>query len=362
MRRKANMELFRIVLMISIVFGHGFRWGGLRDALTFPSILYIITQILDIIDTPAVNCFVMLSGYFLITTDFKVSRILKLWLQILFYSVVLCVLMCFCGQATFSPKSVALSVIPVISNRYWFATNYVALYLLFPFINILLNKLDKRQYQVMLAVEFFLFSLVSMIPGVPGFNSLGGNSLIWFVVLYTIGGYLRKFPTSTEKEKNQQKKLVLEYIGMILLMFVLSEAVMWLTGRLTGERQAGARITGYTSILCVITCVIIFRIFEGIRIEGKAAKIITAISPLCFGVYLIHEHPAIRHPLWDTIGLGWAADKWWLPLGMIGEAIAVFVFCAVIEYGRQKLFGLIPGRVWNAVDEKCNKLIRCELK
>lgn len=47
---------------------------------------------------------------------------------------------------------------------------------------------------------------------------------------------------------------------------------------------------------------------------------------------------------------------------MIGEAIAVFAVCAVIEYGRQKMFGLISGRAWSTVDEKCNKLIGCELK
>ena len=250
-KRQSNLELFRIVLMIGIVFGHGFLWGGVQSNLSFPTTLYCVVKILDIIDTPSVNCFVMLSGYFLISASFKISKILKLWLQILFYSLVLYFILVVTGHVPFSLKDAAFSFIPVISNRYWFATNYVGLYVLFPFINRVIRDLDKRQYRVLLAGELFLFSLVAMIPGVPGFNSLGGNSLIWFVVLYTIGGYLRKFPST-----DTTRKLFIRYVAMIILMFALSEAVMTATQHFTGERLAGARITGYTSILCVYTCVL----------------------------------------------------------------------------------------------------------
>ena len=32
-KRQSNLELFRIVLMIGIIFGHAFRWGGFRATL-----------------------------------------------------------------------------------------------------------------------------------------------------------------------------------------------------------------------------------------------------------------------------------------------------------------------------------------
>ena len=350
------MELLRIVLMIGIVFGHGFRWGGVQDHLTASSGLYFIVRLLDVICIPAVNCFVMLSGYFLVDARFKISRILKLVLQIIFYSVVLYLVLAVLGLVPLSLKTLVLSFIPVISNRYWFATNYVALYLLCPFINRLLRGLDKRQYQVLLGVELFLFSLVSMIPGISGFNSLGGNSLIWFVVLYTLGGYLKRNPS-----KMPVSRLILCYAGTVLFMFLLSESVMWAATFYSGQRQAGSRITGYTSILCVLTSVLLFRIFEGLNVGEKAGRIINRISPYCFGVYLIHEHPYVRDVLWNAIGLGRMADRWWLPLGMIAEAILVFAACCVIEFLRSKLFSLIPKKTWDRADEKWDQMIACEL-
>ena len=149
-QRQANMELFRIVLMIGIVFTHAYHWGGVQDHLVFPSAMYYVIKVLDIISIPSVNCFVMLSGYFLISARYKISRIIKLWIQVIFYSLFLYFVMCCIGTETFTPQAMALSLIPIISGKYWFATNYVALYLLFPFINIVLNRLEKRQYQVFL--------------------------------------------------------------------------------------------------------------------------------------------------------------------------------------------------------------------
>ena len=116
--RKANLELLRIVLMIGIVFGHGFLWGGVQDKLVFPSALYCIVRVLHTIEIPSVNCFVMLSGYFLITAEFKISRILKFWLQVIFYSVVLYLLLAIFGLSTFSIKSFVISFSLFIFKRF----------------------------------------------------------------------------------------------------------------------------------------------------------------------------------------------------------------------------------------------------
>lgn len=40
-----------------------------------------------------VNLFVLVSGYCLVTTEFKLSRIVRLWVEVEFYSVV-CTLIC----------------------------------------------------------------------------------------------------------------------------------------------------------------------------------------------------------------------------------------------------------------------------
>lgn len=352
-QRRANFELFRILLMLGIVFGHACLWGGVQDGLAFPSVPYLSTTLLQKVSSLSVNCYVMLSGYFLCKSRFRPSRVIGLWTQVLFYSVSITLAL---GVASggLSVRDALLSAFPVLTGRYWFATNYVALCLLCPFVNVALAGLSRERFRLLLATEMLLFSIPSMIPGAGAFNPEGGNGLIWFVVLYTIGAYLRLHPLP----KKSMSRLVVEFACAVLLIFVLSEAVMLLASLVTGERQAGGRVGGYTSIFTVVACVLYFRLFERVDVRGRLADVVRRVSPLCFGVYLIHEHPAVRKLLWGAVGLGWAADRWWVALALVAQSVAVFCACALVEFGRAMLFSLIPDGFWSGVDGRFKTLLR----
>lgn len=67
---------------------------------------------------------------------------------------------------------------------------YIVLFLLIPFINILLNNIDKETYKKLLIVILLVFSLWDSIMS----NKIiadSGYGIVNFIVLYIIGGYLK---------------------------------------------------------------------------------------------------------------------------------------------------------------------------
>lgn len=66
MKRQANIELLRGLLMLMVVLVHLTGNGILSDTtpLSYTENNWIIANIIDAICYPAVNCFILISGYF----------------------------------------------------------------------------------------------------------------------------------------------------------------------------------------------------------------------------------------------------------------------------------------------------------
>lgn len=87
-KRQSNIELLRIISMILILAHHFSVHGGFNILKTSFTINRLWIQFLQFGGKIGVNIFVIISGYFLITSKgIKISKVLKLWLQLFFYSV-----------------------------------------------------------------------------------------------------------------------------------------------------------------------------------------------------------------------------------------------------------------------------------
>ena len=86
--RQANMELLRIVAMLMVVVLHYLIKGGATPSLVEDTgIINLITWYLSALCIAAVNVYVLISGYFLLEAKWKVSRLISLWFQMMFYSI-----------------------------------------------------------------------------------------------------------------------------------------------------------------------------------------------------------------------------------------------------------------------------------
>ena len=81
--RMANLEVLRCVAMMMVVVLHYLGKGGLLPDLTAPlSVQDMAAWLLEAFCIVAVNVYMMISGYFLCESSFKLSRLLTLWLQL----------------------------------------------------------------------------------------------------------------------------------------------------------------------------------------------------------------------------------------------------------------------------------------
>ena len=143
--RKSNFELLRLIAMFLVVLHHFCSHGIILYWKIAPININPFNiqacEFLSIGGSIANNIFIIITGYFTITSSFKFKKVLKLYLQTLFYS--LCI---FCIFTLLSGHNLLLdsnhSLFPVNLNSYWFITNYLGLYLLSPIINIFIKKLN----------------------------------------------------------------------------------------------------------------------------------------------------------------------------------------------------------------------------
>lgn len=86
--RSSNLELLRILAIIMIIAHHYSVHGG-WDIPNELSYNRIIVQFLSLGGKLGVNCFVLITGYFMINSKFNIKKFAKIVGQVFFYSVVI---------------------------------------------------------------------------------------------------------------------------------------------------------------------------------------------------------------------------------------------------------------------------------
>lgn len=198
-QRIPNFEILRVLSMYFIVVWHYLYHGLMTNKsvdLAFGTTYADITrwvglEVMMIITAIAVNLFVMITGYFMVKSSQRWNKLLPVWFQVFFYSFVIYLFLCSVGQVDFSFKGLIRSSLVVRFSAYWFVVKYLALLIVAPFLNKVLLSLSKRQYILLIVVLLVLdFDLMGKLYG---HLFSGGQSLLHFILVYTIAGYIRLF-------------------------------------------------------------------------------------------------------------------------------------------------------------------------
>ena len=83
LERLYNLDFLRIVAMLMIVTLHFLGKGGVLGVAAMSS-RYNLAWAIEEVCIVAVNCYVLISGYFLIKSRFRLSRLITLSFQVLF--------------------------------------------------------------------------------------------------------------------------------------------------------------------------------------------------------------------------------------------------------------------------------------
>lgn len=339
-KREANFELLRIAAMCMIIGLHYLDKGGVLGVFTEKSgIRGLLPWLFEAFFFPAVNVYVLITGYFLAEKEVKLGKLAPLWQQVLFYSLLLGILAYALGIADLSELNIYRGkyyLFPVITEHYWFITSYILLYILLPFCNPALQKMNRKQMRNGLLFLLCLLSVSKSVLPLSLAIDKNGYDVLWFLCLYITGAYYRRFgfPYLTGRAKG-----ILLYVLSSAAMFasaIILRAVYVKTGHL---KDIITYAYSYNHIFCYLAAVGLFVCFSEVRISSeRAERVILGLAGTALGVYLLHEHMDFRYVWQQWFCVGEQAESVLFPFFMCGTIATVFLVCAAAERLRQFLF------------------------
>ncbi len=342
--RQLNLELLRILSMLMIVLMHLINHGGVLEWVEDGSPSYYLVWTLFGISFVAINCYVLISGYFLCESRFSFRRIAKTEGQVWFYSILLYLAAVFLFGQEIDISTLVSAVFPVLSCEYWFVTMYIGMLLLSPFVNRLLNGLSRGQFTVLLGICYLLFSVWPTVFFFSvGLNFGGGSGVVWFLVLYITGAYLRRFQGDLKKGSGHRWLIAACLLALIPASRFAIEGILasplGKIGFLQDLMWGYSIFYQYHSVLVLAASIALFLAFSELKIKrsGRTAWI-GLVAPLTFGVYLLHDNPNLRGTLWGTLEPAGMCGKWYLIPVILGMALGLFAVCAAVEALRRGIF------------------------
>jgi len=340
-KRMANIEMLRVLAMMMVVSLHFLAKGKLLPTLTgHLGAQGYLAWLLEALSITAVDVYVLISGYFLVETGFRCTRLIRLCLQVLFYTILVPVVLITLGilnPASVTAHQILLDILPVNMLHYWFISAYVLMFLFTPVLNAAVHGMGKVQLKYTILILLLMESVTkTIIPVRLELDNLGYDC-IWFMVVYLIAAYIRLYGI---RFFSDQKKCRWSYLGLIMLLYglVMGVRLIYLkTGKFENFISAPF---GYNHLVTIAAAIALFYTFYHWKFEGRAADLICRISPYTLGVYLLHEQSDIRY-LWQN-WLG--ADRCNTP-GMLlfHWAVAILVILAAgiaVDWIRSGIFDL----------------------
>lgn len=266
--------------MLLIICGHIIMVHGYQEVGDFS---WYIKQLVRPFCSVAVNVFILISGYFGINLAIKKLMLLN-WM-VTFYCIAFLYLGCSLGIHSFTPRKDWMYLVPVFTRQYWFITVYFALCLMSPFLNNLVEVLDKDRYKRLLLTCFGLFVILPTFAVVLGFKSItldSGYGLINFMFLYMLGRYLKLHFVA----HRSKYVYIFAYIG---LMSVMAAFQIYYSKLLGFDFDA---LISYDTIFIFTGSVFLFMYFMQLNVT---CKIVNVLAVPCFAVYVIHMNPIFFH-------------------------------------------------------------------
>lgn len=361
--RNLGIEVLRLVSMLMIIYLHCVNQGGIFDALEDSSKTEMAAQLVYAACYGAVNLFALTTGYVYVKAPYRRSKIVTLWLEAFFYSVVLSAVDIAVNKC-FRWERLLQTFFPVTMKQWWYFSSYFLLFFLMPLLNRLISDFSKRRFRLTLLLGFTFLCLMEWI-GTPFekdcFATNRGYSTLWLAYLYLLGAYLRIYETDFAAAKKSVCLAV--YLGCTLLTW----GWRLMTGVLSSCFPKVIMLVNvfysYLSPTVVLGSVALLTFFTKLHIS-RGRRFLCAIAPCSFGVYLIHLHPFV----WDLLIKDHFADFAQMPRLLacgrpLAFMLALFVGCIGIDYLRGRLFrALRIPRLSEWATEKVGQLMKHMIK
>ena len=355
--RSSNLELYRIICMIMIVAHHYVMSVNAAFSESLESANSIFLSLFGAWGKTGINCFMMITGYFMCTSKITIKKFLKLMLQVYFYQIIIYLIFLIAGKETVSFQRIMVLLMPVWGFSKNFTSCFIAFWLTIPFLTVLVQHLNKRQHELLILLALILYTFLYQIPK---FN-VEYNYITWFGIIFFIASYIRLHPCPLFENRKLWGWLTLASV------VIASASIVGLQLLLGSYHNLGFSyyfVSDSNAILAVVIAVCSFLWFKNLAINYS--KTINAFGAATFGVLLIHTTGAMVKWLWvdvvDGVGHYYNSSLGNLILYSVGVVLAVFLICNLIDQLRintleKRFFKWYDKELATRADTFVNKLI-----
>lgn len=332
--RNLGIDLLRLISMYGIVLLHVLGDSAINAPWMSKS--YLVAWILETAALCTVNIYGLISGYVGVAAGSDPKRLLRLWLQVVFTSLTITAGYTLWQTGTLTLSALRSACTPISSTTYWYATAYVGVLLLQPFLNqAILHTTDKEQRFFFLCVLLF-FGVIPLATRTQPFWLINGYSMAWLVILYLLGGILRQ---QNLPERLGRPRAALLYVGGTALALggklLVEHLGLWRDGTVGN----GAQYVTFPSPALLLAAVGALCFFVRTPVKGLPAKAVKCFAPAAFGVYLWHIHPLTWNYIFSPALPKLASyGHLRLPALALSCAAVIFLLCLCIEKLRLLLF------------------------
>lgn len=332
-QRESNLELFRIITMLLIVAHHYVINSGLlgriyENPMDSRSLFLLVFGAWG---KPGINCFLLITGYFMCKSQITARKFVNLLAEIYFYKIAIYILFVITGYEVVSVTRIIKLLLPITAIQTNFTNCYLVFFLFIPFLNILIQNLSEKQHIQLIMLVSFVYVFLGTMPKIP----VDMNYVSWYMVLYLIASFIRLYPRKIFEDTKfwGWTALVVFFISVLSVI-----ACAWI-GAKTGAQIAFYFVSDSNKILAVATALSAFMFFKNVKIRYN--RVINTVAASTFGVLQIHANSdAMRTWLWQNLLRNVDFyDSRWLIVHAFGSVISVFAVCTVIDVVRKSIAG-----------------------
>lgn len=332
--RNYGIDLLRIVAMLMVVVLHLTNQGGILQNAAFLSGAYQVAWFYEIASFCAVNCYALVSGYVGVCAPYRPAHLAVLWLRVVYYTLLFTALTGLFCPSLLTGERVFSAFFPVLTKQYWYFTVYFMLFLFMPVLNTALEKLEKSQMRWVLLLCIGVYSVLQTVLKQRPFGV--GYDFLWMVLMYLLGGYIRKYDSFSALKKG---KAFLVYLGSIGVTWLSKIGVQFIGDRFYQTVFAGDRLISYYSPTILAAAVSLLLLFRKLPVSDRILPFVRFLAPLSFSVYLIHANSLVWMQLFSRRFEAMASlPAPVLALALPAAALLIYCACSAIDLLRATLF------------------------
>ena len=334
--RNVALDVYRILCMFLITTIHIINYSGLISAVPRGHLNFWLLNGIQVLQVFSISGFTLISAYYLVDKPFKLNRIIKFALTVIFFSVVIFVAAMVLVRPGFSVMLALKSLFPFTTYHYWYPVNYLFLLALSPFLNRLIGTLSQKKLLwgiVVLSVICSVYFHLNPFTETEIFLGHHTHNMLWFVLLYVIAGYLKRYGVKRPK---------LMGAGVFCLTGCLLFGLHAIKNNAFGLAEAypvilklldKVDLLAYNSVLSLLFTVSSFVMFTQMKLTPakRFSKAMAFTVPAVFVIYLFQEHNGIRDALWEFVNITAWADSYLLVPVMIGCFVGLFAVAAALH-------------------------------